>query len=215
MNFLTSALDAVLHIDKHLQYLTAEYGVAVYVILFAIIFVETGLVIMPFLPGDSLLFAAGAVCGLGMMSLPLLAALLIVAAILGDSLNYGIGKWMGPRVFASESSRWLNRKHLETTHAFYERHGGKTIILARFIPIVRTFAPFVAGVGAMTYGKFIAYNIIGGVVWVVSFLVLGYAFGSQPIVKQNFTLVILGIIVVSILPAVWEVLRSRSSKGSS
>lgn len=207
MEFLTQALDFFLHLDVHLAEITARYGTGTYVILFLIIFCETGLVVTPFLPGDSLLFAAGAIAALGTLNPAVLVVLLIVAAILGDTVNYWVGKWVGPRAFSGEI-RFLKKEYLDRTHAFYERHGGKTIILARFVPIVRTFAPFVAGVGAMTYSKFLMYNVVGAVVWVGLFVPIGYFFGNLPQVKENFSLVILGIIVLSVLPMVVEVIRA-------
>ncbi|MEY3386619.1 MAG: hypothetical protein RIR53_1430 [Bacteroidota bacterium] len=209
MEFVSGLIDFILHIDAHLVTITSAYGVWAYVILFLIVFAETGLVVTPFLPGDSLLFAAGAICSLGTLDVNLLGALLIVAAIIGDGVNYAIGARVGPKVFNRSSSRLLNVNHLNRAHAFYEKHGGKTIVLARFMPIIRTFAPFVAGIGRMTYRQFLVYNIVGAVVWVVSFLALGYFFGNQPVVKKNFTLVIAAIIVVSAIPAVWEMIRAR------
>lgn len=206
---MRTIVDLVLHLDRHLEKLTADYGAWTYAILFTIVFLETGLVVTPFLPGDSLLFAAGAIASLGQLDVVLLGLLLTVAAIAGDTMNYHIGYYCGPRVLRGESSRWLNRKHLERTQEFFERYGGKTIIIARFVPIVRTFAPFVAGVGAMRYRRFLAYNVIGGIVWVWGFLIAGYLFGQLPVVKKYFTLVILGIIVVSVLPAVVEIWRAR------
>ena len=212
MSFLRTLVDYVLHLDHYLVQLIQTYGGWTYLILFGIVFLETGLVVTPFLPGDSLLFAAGALAAKGAMDVRLLFVLLAVAAILGDSVNYWIGRAVGPRVFR-ENVRFLNRKHLDRTHRFYEKHGGKTIFLARFIPIVRTFAPFVAGVGTMSYARFWAYNVVGGVVWVGGFLLAGYWFGNLPVVKNNFSLVILGIIVVSVLPIVYEVLRARREEG--
>lgn len=208
MEYVTTLIDFILHIDVHLSELIRDYGATTYAILFAIVFVETGLVVMPFLPGDSLLFAAGAFAGKGDFNLLLLGGLLTVAAIVGDSLNYSIGKYIGPRVFEIKS-RFINRAHLERTHQFFEKHGGKTIVIARFMPIVRTFAPFVAGVGSMNYARFIAYNVLGAVVWVWGFLLLGYLFGNLPAVKKNFTLVIMAIVVLSVLPGVIEVVRAR------
>lgn len=205
---MRALIDIVLHLDKHLAELTAQYGTWTYAILFAVIFCETGLVVTPFLPGDSLLFAAGAVASLGSINVVILGALLIVAAIVGDTVNYHIGKKLGSSL-TKKPRRWLNKKHLDRTHAFFEKHGGKTIIFARFVPIVRTFAPFVAGAGAMTYGKFILYNVVGAVAWVGLLLGAGYFFGQIPVVKNNFTLVTLGIIFVSILPGIIEWLRSR------
>jgi len=202
-------VDFILHIDVHLAALTAQYGMWTYAILFLIVFAETGLVVTPFLPGDSMLFAAGAICSLGSMDVMMLMGLLMIAAILGDSVNYAIGKNVGPRLFSSSSSKLLNKQHLDRTHAFYEKHGGKTIILARFMPIIRTFAPFVAGVGSMRYRTFFVYNVVGAIVWVASFTMLGYFFGNQPLVKKNFTLVIGAIIVISVLPAIWEIIRTK------
>jgi membrane-associated protein len=208
MEWIKKLIDLVLNVDEHLARLVPEYGAWIYALLFLIIFCETGLVVMPLLPGDSLLFAIGALCGAKILNLPLILFLLSVAAILGDTVNYWIGHYLGPKVFKSES-RFLNRRHLEKTHEFYERYGGKTIIIARFVPIVRTFAPFVAGVGAMTYGKFMSYNIFGGLLWVFSMTLCGYAFGNIPIVKKNFELVILMIIFISILPGIIEYARER------
>lgn len=212
MEIVKDLVDFILHIDKHLAELTTQYGTLIYLILFLIIFVETGLVVMPFLPGDSLLFAAGALAHLpdSELNIWVMMGLLFIAAVLGDTLNYGIGKAVGPRVFARDY--WfLKRDHLLKTQAFYEKHGGKTIIFARFIPIIRTFAPFVAGIGTMNYSRFISYNIIGGFAWVVSFSLLGYFFGGLEIVKKNFTLVIFAIIFLSILPPVIEILKQKLS----
>jgi len=188
-----------------------------YVLLFAILFCETGLIVLPLLPGDSLLFAAGALCALpdSGLSLPLMMVLLVVAAIVGDAVNYSVGRYLGPAVFRSESSFLLNKKHLLHTQRFYEKYGGKTIVLARFIPIVRTFAPFVAGVGQMSYRRFALFNVTGGVAWVVGFLGLGYAFGNMPIVKKQFHYVIVAIIVVSVAPAVFEFFRARRASSPS
>ena len=190
--------------------MVARYGVWIYAILFLIIFCETGLVVTPFLPGDSLLFVAGTVAAAGGMDVHLLAILLMVAAILGDTVNYAFGHYLGPKVFHYEDSVWLNRKHLERAHAFYERHGGMTIVIARFIPIIRTYAPFVAGIGAMTYRRFLAYNVGGAVLWVVSLLYAGYFFGNIPVIKQNLTLVIIGIIILSIAPGIVAYLRHQT-----
>ena len=211
MEIVQLAIDFILHIDQHLIDITAAYGMWTYAVLAVIVFAETGLVVTPFLPGDSLLFAAGAICALGTMNVWVMIALLIVAAILGDAANYTIGNRLGPKIFSSTTSKLLNREHLNRTHAFYERHGGKTIILARFRPIIRTFAPFVAGIGAMRYRQFAVYNVVGAVVWVASFSLLGYYFGNLDLVRKNFTLVIGVIIVLSVLPAVWEFLRARKS----
>lgn len=211
MGFFRQVIDLFLHLDKHLNALAASMGHGLYGLLFLIVFCETGLVITPFLPGDSLLFAVGALSARegSPINLPLAALVLTVAAILGDSVNYAIGARLGPKVFHREDSWLLNKRHLEEAHRFYEKHGGKTIILARFIPIIRTFAPFVAGIGKMNYTHFLAYNVVGGVVWVVGLLSAGYFFAEAPLVKDNFSLVILAIIVISVLPAVWEVLRAK------
>jgi membrane-associated protein len=217
MDLLRQFADYFLHLDRHLTELTTQYGTTTYLILFGIVFAETGLVVTPFLPGDSLLFAAGALAALGSLDPWALSGLLIVAAILGDTVNYAVGKWVGPRAFSGEI-RWLRKDYLDRTHAFFERHGGKTIILARFVPIVRTFAPFVAGMGTMSYRRFLAYNVIGGVVWVMGFVWLGYFFGNLPQVKKNFTLVILGIIALSVMPIAIEMLKgwknSRNAKAA-
>jgi membrane-associated protein len=209
MELLTQLIDLILHLDRYLVDLVTRFGGWTYAILFLIIFCETGLVLMPFLPGDSLLFAIGALTSTGALDVYWISILLIVAAILGDTVNYWIGYSIGPRIFTSNQSRWLNREHLERTHRFYEKYGGKTIILARFMPIIRTFAPFVAGIGRMSYGRFLLYNVVGGVVWIVLFVAAGFWFGNIPIVKRNFTLVILAIIVLSVLPAVIEYWRAR------
>jgi membrane-associated protein len=200
-------IDVFLHLDKHLESIVAQYGVWVYAILFAIIFIETGLVVMPFLPGDSLLFVSGAIAAVGGMNLPLLIVLLVVAAVLGDAVNYSVGRYFGPRVFGWEQSKFFNRAAFDRAHAFYEKHGAVTIIVARFLPFVRTFAPFVAGVADMTYAKFATYNVVGGVLWVVSLTVIGYLVGNTPWVKANFSWVALALIIVPGLPAVFEVLR--------
>lgn len=211
METLTELFNMMRHLDKTLDQVTRDYGTATYAILAAIIFCETGLVILPFLPGDSLLFACGAISmredsGLNPW---LLGPLLIVCAIAGDALNYHIGKAIGPRVMKSEKSRWLNKKHLERTHKFFEKYGGKTIILARFVPIVRTFAPFVAGAGAMNYRKFVIFNIVGAIAWVVSMMGAGMIFGQMEVVKKNFELVVLGIIGLSVMPMVVEWWKAR------
>jgi len=196
--------------DQHLDWIIRSYGVWTYAILFCIIFLETGLVVTPFLPGDSLLFAAGTFCALGSIDVASILISLSVAAIGGDTVNYWIGHATGPKAFSKEKSRFLNKKHLERTHRFYERYGGKTIILARFVPIIRTFAPFVAGIGSMTYSRFIAFNVVGGIAWVALFVLAGYFFGNIPFIKSHFTLVIMAIIVISILPGVIEFFRERS-----
>jgi membrane-associated protein len=211
MEFLKDIIDVFLHLDAHLNDLAVTLGPWLYVLLFAIIFAETGLVVMPFLPGDSLLFAIGALAAIegSPLSLPAIIILLIIAAILGDAVNYAIGYRVGPKVFTSETSRLLNKEHLVRTQRFYEKYGAKTIIIARFMPIVRTFAPFVAGIGQMRYPRFAAYNVIGGIVWVVSFTVAGYVFGNVPAVKSNFHYVILAIIILSVMPPIIEFLRAR------
>ena len=201
--------DLVLHLDKHLHGVIVEYGVWTHALLFVIIFMETGLVVTPFLPGDSLLFAAGAFAATGALHITWLWVLLVVAAILGDTANYWIGHQIGPRA-GSGGIRFLNQEHLRRTHEFFEKHGGKTVILARFVPIVRTFAPFVAGVGAMEYGRFLLFNVVGGVAWVTIFLFAGFFFGNLPIVRDNFGLVIIGVIFISVIPVFYEFIRNRT-----
>ena len=214
MELVTTFVDLFMHLDKHLGGIIQQYGVWTYLLLFLVIFCETGLVVTPLLPGDSLLFAAGTFAALGSLKVEWLYILLSVAAIGGDTVNYWIGHYVGPKVFSKEDVRFLNKEYLDRTHRFYEKHGGKTIILARFVPIIRTFAPFVAGIGRMTYGHFISYNVFGGLAWIAIFLFGGYYFGNIPVVRNNFTLVILAIIFISVLPAVIEFLnqRYRSSK---
>lgn len=212
MEYLKDFADFFLQLDKHLGGIIQDFGMWSYLILFLIIFCETGLVVTPFLPGDSLLFATGAFAALGAFDPWILFVLLSIAGILGDTVNYAMGHYLGPKVFHYESSRFFNKEHLLRAHQFYEKYGAKTIVIARFIPIVRTFAPFVAGIGSMSYGKFLAYNVAGGMAWVGSFVMLGYYFGNRPTVKENFSLVILGIIVISIMPAVIEYLRHRRSR---
>lgn len=209
MDFLYLIIDFILHIDEHLTELSAQYGVWIYAILFAIIFCETGLVVMPLLPGDSLLFAAGSIAAIGGMNIHLMVLLLIIAAILGDAVNFTIGKYFGEKLFSNPNSKIFKQSHLQKTQNFYAKHGGKTIIIARFMPIVRTFAPFVAGMGRMHYGQFFLYNVIGAVMWVVGFSYLGYFFGNMQIVKDNLSLVLIAIIVLSILPAVIEIARHK------
>jgi membrane-associated protein len=211
MDLLHRIIDLFLHLDQHLGQLISQYGTWTHLILFLIVFCETGLVITPFLPGDSLLFAAGTFAALGALDLWLIILLLIIAAIVGDTVNYWIGAYIGPRAFRGDV-RFLRREYLERTHAFYEKHGGKTIILARFVPIIRTFAPFVAGVGAMSYPKFITYNVVGAVLWVGLFVLGGYFFGNITVVRENFTLVILAIIAISVMPIALEALRARRSR---
>jgi len=204
-------IDVILHLDQHLNQWVAFCGPWIYLVLFLIVFCETGVVVTPFLPGDSLLFALGALAASesSVLSLPVLLIALGVAAILGDAVNYAIGRFIGPKIFQREDSFWMNKKHLLRAQAFYEKHGGKTIILARFMPIVRTFAPFVAGIGKMNYGRFAMYNVTGGVIWVFSFLLAGYFFGNIPTIKTNFHIVILAIIVISVLPIVFEFIKAR------
>lgn len=209
MELLTLFADFVLHIDRHLEALVGDMGPWIYVLLFLIIFCETGLVVTPFLPGDSLLFAIGTLAGAGLLEITWVIPSLIIAAILGDSVNYWIGSRVGPAVFRSDEARFFKRKHLERAHQFYERHGGKAIVLARFIPIVRTFTPFVAGIARMSYPRFLAYNVAGGVAWVIIFVMAGFWFGGMALVKDNLAAVMLAIIILSILPAVIEYLRHR------
>ncbi|WP_207432985.1 DedA family protein [Sabulibacter ruber] len=210
MELLRQFIDLFLHLDQHLSQIISDYGTWTYAILFLIIFVETGVVVMPFLPGDSLLFAAGAFAATGVLNIWVLLVLLFIAAFLGDTLNYLIGDYFGPKVFRRDY-RFLKREYLLKTQAFYEKHGGKTIIFARFIPIIRTFAPFVAGVGTMKYGKFLSYNIIGGLLWVVGFTVAGFVFGNIPAVKKNFSFVIFGIILISVIPPIIELVKQKMS----
>jgi membrane-associated protein len=211
---MQTLIDLFVHLDKHLVELAAAYGPWLYGLLFLIVFAETGLVVTPFLPGDSLLFATGALAATGVLNIWIVVVLLLVAAILGDAVNYAVGRYIGPRVFTAEDQsgllhKLLNRDHLLRAHEFFERYGGKAVVLGRFVPIVRTFVPFVAGAGAMTYGTFAFYNVVGAIAWVGICVGLGYAFGNVPIVRENFSLVALGIIFVSLLPAVVEVLKTR------
>ncbi len=209
MDLIPYLLDILLHLDRHLGDIIRDFGVWTYLILFVIVFCETGLVVTPILPGDSLLFAVGTFAALGALDLAVSLIMLSVAAVAGDSINYAIGYRVGPSVFRGERSRWLNREYLDRTHRFYERHGPKTIVIARFVPIVRTFAPFVAGIGRMTYSRFLTYNVAGGIAWIAILVLGGYFFGSIPVVKRNFTVVILAIIVISVLPVLIEILRQR------
>lgn len=204
-----SIIDFILHIDKHLVELVQNYGNWVYIILALIIFCETGLVVTPFLPGDSLLFIIGTLTANGVLDIKLIVIILITAALVGDNVNYHIGKIIGPRIFQKENTRLLNRKHLIRTHEFYEKHGGKTIILARFIPIVRTFAPFVAGIGTMSYLKFLSFSIVGAVLWVITFVMGGYLFGNIPFIKNNLTIFVFLIIFISVMPAVIGFIKSK------
>jgi len=209
MELIANFIDIFMHLDKHMSVVIQNYGTLTYVILFMIIFCETGLVVTPFLPGDSLLFAAGTFAAIGALNVTWLFALLVTAAMAGNTTNYWIGYFIGPKVFSKDNVRFLNRKHLDRTHRFYEKYGGKTIIMARFVPIVRTFAPFVAGIGRMTYTRFISYDIFGGTSWVGICVFSGYFFGNIPIVKRNFSLVIMAIIFISVLPGLIEFLRHR------
>jgi len=211
MELITTFIDLFIHLDEHLSLIIQQYGGWTYGLLFLIIFLETGLVVTPFLPGDSLLFAAGTFAALGSLNVAALFFLLATAAIIGDTVNYWVGHYIGPRAFSGEI-RFLKKEYLDRTHEFYEKHGGKTIILARFVPIIRTFAPFVAGIGAMSYGRFITYNVVGGIAWVAIFTFLGYFFGNLPFVQDNFTFVVLAIILVSVLPGVYEYIKERSRR---
>jgi len=214
MEFISYLIDLFLHLDKHLSQIIQNYGVWTYLLLFLVIFMETGFVVTPFLPGDSLLFAVGTFASPALgssLNIFLLWALLCTAAILGDTVNYWIGHFVGPKAFSGEV-RFLKVEYLDRTHEFYEKHGGKTIIIARFIPIIRTFAPFVAGIGAMNYGRFITYNVVGGVVWVTIFTFGGYYFGNLPFVKENFSLVVIAIIFISVVPMIFEFIKQRTSR---
>ncbi len=212
MELLASVWDFAVHLDAHLAEFVAAHGAWVYALLFVIVFIETGLVIWPFLPGDSLLFVTGALAAAGGMDIATVMAVLISAALCGDNVNYFIGRWVGPRVFHYEESRWFSPRHLARAHAFYERHGGKTIILARFIPIVRTYAPFVAGIGAMPYARYIGFCIAGAVIWVLSLCGAGYLFGELPVVKQNLSIVIGLIVLISISPGLFAWMKARAAR---
>jgi len=208
MELVATLWDFAVHLDAHLAAFIAQHGAWVYALLFAIIFCETGLVVTPFLPGDSLLFVVGTLAAAGGMDIGLVTALLVAAALCGDNTNYWIGRWVGPKVFHDTNARWLNRRHLDRTHAFYERHGGKAIVIARFVPIVRTYVPFVAGIGTMPYLRFLTFSVAGALLWVGALCQLGYWFGNIPAVKQNLALVIVLIVVVSVLPIALELLRA-------
>lgn len=212
MEFLKYLVDLFLHLDVHLSELIAQYGTVTYVLLFLVIFGETGLVVTPFLPGDSLLFAAGTFAAKGAFNPHFLFIILVIAAVLGDTVNYWIGHLAGPKIFHKEKVRFFKKEYLERTHKFYEKYGGKTIIIARFVPIVRTFAPFVAGIGSMTYSKFIAYNVIGGTVWVALFVYGGYFFGNISFVKNHFSITIMVIILISLVPGIVEYVKHRLNK---
>ena len=209
MDILHTLLDYLLHFEVHLDFVITNYHSWTYLILFLIIFIETGFIVLPFLPGDSLLFAIGAFAARGSFDFWPISLTLVIAAILGDSVNYGIGKFIGPKIFDKDHSTFFNRKHLDRAHNFYAEYGAKTIILARFIPIVRSFAPFVAGIGKMTYKKFMSYNVIGASLWIYSFIPLGYFFGNLPVIQRNFKLVMLAIVVISTVPGVIEVIREK------
>lgn len=214
METIKYLIDLFLHLDVHLGNIITQYGTITYIILFAVIFCETGLVVTPFLPGDSLLFAVGTFAAIGKLDIYIVFLILAVAAIIGDTVNYWVGHFIGPKIFEQEKIKFLKKEHLERTHQFYEKHGGVTIIIARFIPIIRTFAPFVAGIGAMTYPKFILYNIIGGVLWVSLFVFGGFFFGNLSFVKNNFSVVIIVIVLISVLPGVIEYFRQKKTAAS-
>ena len=215
MELLSAFIDLVLHLDQHLALLLQHYGTWIYAILFLIVFMETGLVVTPFLPGDSLLFVIGALCGMGSLDLEVALPLLILAAFMGDNTNYWIGRLLGLRLLEHASPRFIKHEHLEKTHAFYAKHGGKTVIFARFLPIIRTFAPFVAGIGTMNYRHYVMFSIIGGVSWIGSLILAGYFFGNIPVIKDNLTLMILVIVVVSFVPAMIEFMRHRRQRAQA
>jgi membrane-associated protein len=214
MELLKKILDIALHLDKYLSAIILQYGIWTYAILFVVIFIETGFVVMPFLPGDSLLFAAGTFAALKALKIGWLLLILSVAAVLGDTVNYWVGRRLGPKVFSREDARFFKKEYLDRTHAFYEKHGGKTIIIARFVPIIRSFAPFVAGVGRMSYGRFLSFNVIGGVGWVLLLTGAGYFFGTLPVVKNNYSIAVLVIIAISTVPIGVEYFRNRRKKAS-
>jgi membrane-associated protein len=211
VEWFAAFVDLIVHLDEHLLWVARNYGAWIYAVLFLIVFCETGLVVTPFLPGDSLLFVAGTIAGAGEMNVHLMASLLVLAAVLGDSVNYAIGHYLGPRVFRYEDSWFFKKAYVERTHAFFERHGGKTIVIARFVPIVRTYAPFVAGIGRMEYGRFLMFNVSGALLWVVLLTYAGYLFGNVPVIKDNLTLVIVAIVLLSISPGIIEVARQRAA----
>ena len=215
MELLKKILDIALHLDKYLSAIILQYGIWTYAILFVVIFVETGFVVMPFLPGDSLLFAAGTFAALKALKIGWLLLILSVAAVLGDTINYWVGRRLGPKVFSREDARFFKKEYLDRTHAFYEKHGGKTIIIARFVPIIRSFAPFVAGVGRMSYGRFLSFNVIGGIGWVLLLTGAGYFFGTIPFIKNNYSIAVLVIIAISTVPIGVEYLRNRRKKASA
>ena len=211
MELVAALWDFVVHLDAHLAEFVAAHGAWVYALLFAIVFTETGVVVMPFLPGDSLLFVVGALAAAGGMDITTVMTVLVAAALTGDNANYWIGRWAGPKVFRAQDSRWFSRKYLDRTHAFYERHGGKAIIIARFVPIVRTYVPFVAGIGTMSYARFLGFSVVGALLWVVSLCQAGYWFGNIPLVKDNLGVVIVIIVAISLTPIAVEFLRARRS----
>ena len=211
MELFAALWDYAVHLDAHLAEFVAAHGAWVYALLFAIVFTETGVVVMPFLPGDTLLFVVGALAAAGGMDITTVMPVLVAAALTGDNVNYWIGRWAGPKVFRAEESRWFSRKYLERTHAFYERHGGKAIIIARFVPIVRTYVPFVAGIGTMSYARFLGFSVVGALLWVVSLCLAGYWFGNIPLVKDNLGVVIVIIVAISLTPIAVEFLRERRS----
>lgn len=215
MEWIKEFIEFFLHLDEHLNSLIQYCGIWTYLILFLIVFCETGLVVTPLLPGDSLLFAVGTFAAMGSLNLMWVLGLLMIAAVAGDTVNYWIGSLLGPKVFHKEKSRFLKKEHLDRTHQFYEKYGGKTIIIARFIPIIRTFAPFVAGIGKMSYARFLSYNVIGGILWIILLVLGGYFFGNIPIVRKNFTWVIFAIIIISIMPAIIEFLRHKYFKNKA
>jgi membrane-associated protein len=212
MELVKKIIDIALHLDRYLSAIIQQYGLWTYAILFVVIFIETGFVVMPFLPGDSLLFAAGTFAALKALKLGWLILALSAAAIIGDTVNYWVGHRLGPKVFRNENARFFEKEYLDRTHAFYEKHGGKTIIIARFVPIIRSFAPLVAGVGRMSYGRFLAFNVVGGIGWVVLLTGIGYFFGNIPLVKENYGLAVLAIIAISTVPIAVEYVRHRRSK---
>jgi membrane-associated protein len=211
MELVAALWNFLIHLDAHLAAFVAQHGAWVYALLFAIVFTETGVVVMPFLPGDTLLFVVGALAAGGGMDITTVMAVLVAAALTGDNVNYWIGRWAGPKVFRAQDSRWFSRKYLERTHAFYERHGGKAIIIARFVPIVRTYVPFVAGIGTMSYARFLGFSVVGALLWVVSLCLAGYWFGNIPLVKDNLGVVIVIIVAISLTPIAVEFLRDRRS----
>ena len=211
MELVAALWNFLIHLDAHLAAFVAQHGAWVYALLFAIVFTETGVVVMPFLPGDTLLFVVGALAAAGGMDITTVMAVLVAAALTGDNVNYWIGRWAGPKVFRAQDSRWFSRKYLERTHAFYERHGGKAIIIARFVPIVRTYVPFVAGIGTMSYARFLGFSVVGALLWVASLCLAGYWFGNIPLVKDNLGVVIVIIVAISLTPIAVEFLRARRS----